>query len=430
MRILSIIFSALVWCVVQAHADELPLVSLTSNHGIAFTYLRSDLQDTVSISIAFHGGMAADDSTGPATAYLAPGLMTTGAGGKSSSELYEAFQDVGGSFSLYANTDQTYADLSAPSKRIVGAAILANLVLTKPDFPELKLQQRREALSERVEETNAYPETAMQKALILAAAEPHVYQNYFNPTAEAVRRVMPADLRPWVARHITRDRVLISVVGNLDYDKAREIIDLVLDGLPELSDLPDTPRMSLKPAPIQPIRIAFDTGDQAILNMNMAQSFRADLKQWVAASMLSQIFAGDQKSRLFKDIRESSGATYGLQPNLAFYDALLLNGVSGRIAKGNADATVALVKKSWDKFREEGPTDDEIANARVSMQQLIGNVSRDHTRFSGFIRDYLTGHWTAAEIARLPRLIDEINLKEKATLDELYPENPIIVIAQ
>ena len=58
---------------------------------------------------------------------------------------------------------------------------LANLVLTKSDFPERKLVQRREALAERVEEMNAYPETAMQKAFNLAAAEPHPYQNYFNP---------------------------------------------------------------------------------------------------------------------------------------------------------------------------------------------------------------------------------------------------------
>ncbi len=430
MKSISIIFSLLFWFSTQACADDLPLVALTSFHGIPFTYLRSDLQDTVSVSVAFRGGMASDDPNGPATAFLAPGLMTAGAGGKSSSELYEAFQDVGGSFSLSANTDQTYADLSAPSKGIMGAANLANLVLTKPDFPDLKLQQRREASAERVEEINAYPETAIQKAFNRAAAEPHVYENYFNPTAQSVRRVTSADLRPWVARHITRDRILVSVVGNLDYDKVREIIDLLLAGLPEHSDLPDTPRMIFKPAPTEPIRIAFATGDQAILDFGMAQNFRADLKQWVAASMLSEIFTGDQKSRLFKDIRESSGATYGLQPNLAFYEALLLNQVTGRIAKTNVDATVALVKKSWDKFREEGPTDEEIANARANMRQLFGNVSRDHARLSGFIRDYLTGHWTTAELAQMPQLIEGIDLKDKATLKELFPENPIIVIAQ
>ncbi len=430
MKILFLVFSLLFWFSEFASAEELPLITLKSIHGIEFTYLRSDLQDTISVSIAFKGGMASDDVNGPATAYLAPALMAASAGGKTNSEMFEAFSDVGGSFSLAANTDQTYAELSAPSKGILGAAKLANLVLTKPDFPEKKFLRRRADLAARVEESAAYPETAMQVAFNFAVAEPHPYQNYFSPTANSLRSVAQSDLRPWVAKHITRDRILVAVVGNLNYDQAREIVDQVLDGLPEKSDLPETPRMQFKSAPVQPIQVAFDTGDQAILNFGMAQNFRADLKQWIAVSMLSQIFVGDQKSRLFKNIRESSGATYGLQPNLAFYEAMLVNGVTGRIAKDKVDETIALVQKSWTKFREDGPTDEEIANARANMHQLIGNVSRDHTRLSGFIRDYLTGHWTASEISHLLALIDEIDLKDKTMLQDLFPVNPIIVIAQ
>ena len=416
MKLIAVFLSFLIWSANCALADDLALVSLTTPKGITFNYLQSDIQDTVSISIAFHGGLASDDRDGPATAFLAPGLMTTGAGGKSNSELYEAFQDVGGSFSVSSNTDQTYAELSAPSKGIIGAAILANLVLTKPDFPVAKLKQKQEALAERVEEINAFPETALQKAFSLAAAELHVYQNYFSPTAESVRRVTAADLRPWVTKHITRDRILLSVVGNLDNDKAKEIVDVILDGLPQTTDLPETPRMVFKPRPLLPVRVAFDTGDQAILSVGMAQNFTADLKQWLAASMLSQIFVSDQKSRLYKEIRESTGASYGLQPNLAFYEAMFINGVSGRIAKTNVDETVALVKKSWDKFREDGPTDEEIANARANMGHYIGNSARDHVRLSGLIRDYMTGHWSTEQIRSLSRLADEIDLKDKAIL--------------
>ena len=430
MKYLAIALSILIWFGGIARAEDLPLVSLTTAKGIVFNFVRSDIQDTVAVSIAFRGGMASDDSTGPATAFIAPSLMTTGAGGKSNSELYEAFQDVGGAFSVSANTDQTYAELSAPSKRIMEAAALANLVLTKPDFPELKLKQRREALAERIEEINSYPEGALQMAFNLAAAEPHIYQNYFSPNAEAVRRVTKADLLPWVARHITRDRILVSVVGKLDHDKASEIVDIMLEGLPLHSDLPNTPRMVFKPAPRAPIRVAFATGDQAILSFGMAQDFKADLHQWLAASMLSQIFVGDQKSRLFKDIRESSGATYGLQPNLAFYDAMLVNSVSGRIDKSKIDETVALVRKSWDKFREDGPDDEEIANARANMGEYIRNSTRAHVRLSGLIRDYMTGHWTAEEIRNMPQMVEKIDLKDKALLKDLFPENPIIVIAQ
>ena len=58
MKVFWLIFSLLVGFAVHAHAEDLPLLALTSKHGINFAFLQSDLQDTVAISIAFRGGMA------------------------------------------------------------------------------------------------------------------------------------------------------------------------------------------------------------------------------------------------------------------------------------------------------------------------------------------------------------------------------------
>jgi predicted Zn-dependent peptidase len=148
MRILFTLIVALVLNFTSAFADDLPLVALKSPHGVNFGFYRSDVQNTVAIAIAFKGGLASDDPNGPAVGLLAPRLMTTGAAGQTSSELFEAFEDFGGQFSISSNPDQVYAALSAPSKGILGAAKLANLVLTRPDFPERKLTQQREAYAQ------------------------------------------------------------------------------------------------------------------------------------------------------------------------------------------------------------------------------------------------------------------------------------------
>jgi zinc protease len=430
MKIMFAIIAAVLLVMVPALANDFPLVELKSPHGITFSFYRSDVQNTVAVAVAFKGGLASDDMNGPATGLIAPGLLTTGAGGQSSAELFELFQDVGGRFSISSNPDQTYAELSAPSKGILGAAKLVNLVLTHPDFPEKKLVRERESFAQRVEEYGAYPDSKMQQAFAAAVSEPHPYQNYFNPSAEAVRRVTRADLMPWMAQHITKDGILVAVVGNLEPAEAKAIVDQMLDGLPEKSDIIPTPKMVFKIPPPLPVKLAADTGDQAILTMGTAFAFNANLEEWASAYMLSQIFTGDQKSRLFKDIRESTGATYGLQPLVNFYEVSMLNAVTGRVAKADLDKTVALIKKSWDQFRIKGPSDDEITNAKASMAHYFGDLSRKHAAMAGFIRDYLTGHWTTAQIAALPSVIFKVNLKDPATLQKLFPENPIVVIAQ
>jgi zinc protease len=430
MKIIFAVIVAMLVIMAPARADDFPLVELKSPHGITFSFYRSDVQNTVAIAVAFKGGLASDDQNGPATGLIAPGLLTTGAGGQSSAELFELFQDFGGRFSISSNPDQTYAELSAPSKGILGAAKLVNLVLTRPDFPEKKLVRERESFAQRVEEYGAYPDSKMQQAFAATVSEPHPYQNYFNPSAEAVRRVTRADLAPWMARHITRDGILVSVVGNLEPAEAEAIVDQMLDGLPEKSDIAPTPKMVFKTPPANPVTLALDTGDQAILTMGSAFAFSADLEEWSSAYMLSQIFSGDQKSRLFKELREATGATYGLQPLVSFYEVSMLNAVAGRVAKTDLDKTVALIKNSWDQFRMKGPSDDEVSNAKASMARYFGDISRNHAAMAGFIRDYLTGHWTTTQIAALPSLIYNLNLKDPARLQKLFPENPIIVIAQ
>jgi zinc protease len=429
MKLSALVLSIFISTISVLHAEDLPLTELKTPHGVRFSFFKSDVQNTVAVALAFKGGVASD-ATGDATGFLAPGLMMAGAGGKTASELYEALQDFGGGVSLTSNADQTYGLLSAPLKGIMGAAKIANLVLTRPDFPEQKLLQRREALAQRLEEYSVYPDAKMQVAFAAAAAWPHVYDNYNNPSPQSVRNVSRATMAPWAARHITKDGIIVSVVGNLSNEDAASLVDQLLDGLPEKSDITATPKMVFKAAPTAPIILNLQTGDQALLTMGTAYAFNYNLKDWIAATMLSAIFAGDQKTRLFKDIRESTGATYGLQPSFNFNEMALGNAVMGRIAKAEIEKTTALVKKSWDNFRVGGPTDDEITNAKVNMQHYLGDLGRNHYAMAGFVRDYMTGHWTTAQIAKLPELVEASNLKDKALLTKLFPETPIIVIAQ
>lgn len=429
MKIFSVL-AVLLAFTVPVLAESLNIVELKTPHGVRFSFLRSDIQNTVAIAVAFKGGVGSDDPAGPATGTIAPALMTAGAGGKTASELYELMQDFGASYTLHSTADQTYGFLSAPSKGINGAAKLANLVLTHPDFPDKKLAERRESMAQRLEEYASYPDSKLQSAFNAAVSEPHPYENFNNPSPASVRRITRGDMAQWMANHITKDGILVSVVGDLEPAEAGVLVDQMLDGVPEKTALKASPAMIFKSPPAQAIELRVDTGDQALIVMGSSYAFDSNLKDWLAAGMLSSIFSGDQKSRLFKDIREASGATYGLQPVLSFSDAVFSNGILGRIAKADSDKTLALIKSSWDKFRISGPSEDEIRNAKANMQRYFTDLARNHEAMAGFVRDYMTGHWTSAEIAQLPELVATSDLRDAKLLAKLFPEKPLVVIAK
>jgi zinc protease len=415
---------------VLAQAADLKLEALTSPHGIPFTYVYSDVQSAVALSVGFKGGIANDDPNSPVAGYLVPSLIGLGAGGKTAAELYESFQDVGGQYSLSVDTDYTYGSLTAPAKGILGAAKLANLVLTKPDFPEKKLLEQREAIFKSINENLSYAETKSYVAFAKAITEPHPYDYYYNPAPELFRSVTRDDLISWTKHHITLDGIAVSIVGDVTQTEAAAIVDAALDGLAAKSDLPTVKSVVFKAPPAQPIRINADTGDQVVIRIGAAFTTNQTLAERQATSLLIGSFGGDQKSRLFKDIREVSGATYGLQSSAEIAALLSTNQVSGRISKKGAEETIALIKKSWDRFREEGPTDEEIANAKSSRAQSYLDTKRDHSQLANQIRNYLVSGLSNEDFLNAPKSLASLNLKDKTLLAKLYPPNPVIVVVQ
>jgi zinc protease len=429
MRTLVVIF---IWWATAfaATAGNIPLVEFKTPHGIRVTYFHSDTQDTVAIAVAFDCGTACDGVNGTATGPLAVSMLYEGADGKSSSELYESLQDVGANFSIDATPDQTYGSISAPTRGIDGAVGLINSILRHPDMPENRFKRRRDTMARRAEESSFYPESAIQKAFFETGIGPHPYLNYFAPKPENIRAVQLSDLKPWLKSHLNLKDVIVSLVGNVDQAHASALVDRLFDGLPETSDLKPVPVVQFETPLSGPIILKGDKSGQASIVVGSIFPRDVALNDWVAGYMLSSIFSGDQKSRLFKDIREGTAVTYGLQPSINFYEALAVNSVRGRISTVNANETLMRIGKSWDKFRNEGPTASEVDNARAEQLNTLNVLSRNHESFAGMLRDYRTGHWSTAEIAGLPDVIRNVNLNDPAVLKRYFSEKPIVVVAQ
>ncbi|MDE2445346.1 MAG: insulinase family protein [Alphaproteobacteria bacterium] len=430
MNRLFLALAALLVSVGMALGQRLPLVEFVTPHGISVTLMPSAVQDTVAIALAFDCGTACDDPKGPATGTIAPAMFLAGADGKTSSELYESFQDFGGDLNFSSTPDQIYASVSAPSAGIEGAVKLVNLVFRKPDFPEKRFLKMRESSARQAEEAASYPEFRAQKAFLQAGIGDHVYVEALNTSPDRIRAVQRADLFVWQKRHLMLKNIIVTVVGKVDQAKAGLLVDTLLDGLPASTDLPPVPAVTFKQGGADPIAVAGDQNNQAYVIAGSIFPRAPALSDWMAGLMLNSIFSGDQKSRLFKDLREATGATYGMQPSINYLEAMELNYVSGRVSKDGLEKTLAIIAKSWAKFRTDGPTPEEVQNAKVNQINAISILARNHLGAANTLRDYRTGHWTTDQIASIPDVIASVNLNDPAVLNRYFSQNPIVVVAQ
>ncbi len=418
-------------CNFGANADQLDLHEYKSPKGFRFSLANSEIQDTVALSFAFECGLVCDDQKNYAAGYVA--TATAKAGGTlslSAAETSESFRDAGARFSLSANSDQTYIDISAPSRGIDRAVALANDVLTKPVLPEKTMLRLREQMAKQREENELSAEVKAFASFVEAGVNAEAYAQYFSPHAADLRAVQLVQLQPWLRNHLVTKNVLVAVMADITPERAGILVDSVLKDLPVEGPLKFPPAGALKPVGTDVITIAGDGGAQAVVNFGSINMRPETLQEWLSGNMLAKIFAEGSKSRLFADVREKIGATYGLDLDFNFYESMAMNRVVGRVGLDRLDQALAQMRLSWKTFREEGPTDAEISEAKASMLNEMNNVSRDHARAAGTIRDYLTGHWTSDEIANMPSLIMNANLKDKALLAKLFPLNPIVVVAR
>lgn len=429
LNILAVSAFALLAAMTSADA-QIPLQSFTTAQGHPVVLLQDKVQDSVAIALAFKCGLACDKEDEYAAGLLAPALTMEGAGGESSSEIFEDFMDTGGTLNFSANSDETYLSLSAPRSGLEDAIKITNMVLTKPDFPENRLAQKRDRLATSIDETKLDAEIKAQLAFIDAGVGTSSYDHYFSPRSEDIRKVTSAQLKTWLQRHVATDGVLIAVVGNIEKAKAGEMVDKLLAGLPQKSDDTKFPVLTFQKPKATPVVVDGDGGKQLVVNFGMIGNRPASLSDWLGGSMLARIFSSGQKSRLFAQVREATGQTYGLDSDFNFYEQLGMNRIKGRLGTTNLDQSLAVMRKAWDEFRANGPTEAEIKEARFDMLNELGNVMRDHQAAAERLRDYLTGRWSVDELAQMPEIISGIDLQDKTLRERFFTPDPITVIVK
>ena len=113
---------------------------------------------------------------------------------------------------------------------------------------------------------------------------------------------------------------------------------------------------------------------------------KRDDPDWYAAQVLNEILGGGGfRGRLMKEIREKRGLAYGVSTGLVpyRYAGLILGSVAtenGRVAE-----SIALIRQEWQRMRDEGPTEDELRDAKILSDRLVPARARFDGRVAGLL---------------------------------------------
>ena len=347
--------------VLVKYADAFEIKQVTSNSGITAWLVEDHKNPLITMQFMVRSGSSIDPKTKTGLAYLVSGLLDEGAGDLDSKSFQAALEKNSIALSFDARMDSFSGTLSTLTETKEEAFLLLALAIKEPRFdPEPTLRVKSQiAASLRASKEN--PNNIAGKLWWQLAFPSHAYGRPKKGTPETLASITREDMKDYVNKNLIKDNISISVVGDITTGELSAVLDDIFGDLPSSSSRNELRNTRVK-----------NSGETVVVERDIPQSvvifghdgIKRDDADWYAATILFEILAGGFGSRLTEEIREKRGLTYGVAAYpLPLDKAGVIVGsvstVNGRVAE-----SIRLIRDIWRRFGEEGPTIEEIQNAK------------------------------------------------------------------
>jgi zinc protease len=317
----------------------------------------------IAMSFSFQDGSASDPPEKPGLTYFLSGMLDEGAG-ELDSEAFRELRDqlsfrisfessadtFGGSFqTLTENRDRSFAALK--------------LALQQPRFDAEPLERVRGQIVLSLNDDAQDPESIAFDRWRETVLAGHPYARNGHGTVNGIIKVTADDLRSRKAALFTKDKLLIAVVGDIDAQSLGRLLDETFGGLPSHGPASKLANASVAKGPL--INVIERDIPQSIIQFGHAGITR-DHPDFIVAYVMNDILGGSGfGSRLIDEIREKRGLTYSVYSQLLPLErvGLFLGGAATRNER--VGETIELIKKELARFAAEGPTIQELADAKT-----------------------------------------------------------------
>lgn len=377
-----------------AQATILDIKEVTSKSGIKAWLVEDHTIPVISVKYLFSGSGAINDA--PEKQGLARILSNTldeGAGEYTSEQFQSILDNKSISLSFSTGRDDFGGSLKTLSKNKDQAFLLLNLALTKPRFDQEAVNRMIAANLTRIRSDMTDPDWMVARLLNSVVYKGHPYEMNSGGTLSSLPKITPDDLRSKVKNSLTRDRLIISVAGDISEAELALLLDKVFGTLPAKAETKNIGAVKFADAPStvllkQPIPQTIIQASLPGIRMDDPDYFAADIMNFILGS-------SGFGSRLTEVIREQNGLTYGIYTSMDMMDHAALFTLSTSTENNSAAKVIDLTRKEFERIKAEDVSAEEIKDAQ---SYLIGSTPLSLTS-----TDQIAGMMLAFQRYNLPK---------------------------
>jgi zinc protease len=385
----------------------------TLSNGLKVVIVEDRRLPLISYRLTFRTGDAQDPTELPGLTDLMAGLLTEGTASRSSREIADEVARIGASLTAGANSDYTtVASSSLASFSDVVLELMADVTL-RPSFPENEVELTKQNTIESLKQQRAQPSFLATEMVSRVMYGDHPYA-VVAPTPESIKATTRDRMVSFHRARLVPNNAVLILVGDLNSDQVLKRIEQLFGdwnpGEIAVENFPAPPLRSSRSAYIVD-RPGSAQSNIVIANAGMTRTS----PDYFPMLLMHTVLGANASSRLFMNLREEKGYTYGAYSTL---DARRTAGTFRASAEVRTPVTGDSLKEFFyelNRIRAERVSQKEIEDAksyltgvfpiRLETQEgLIDQVVQ--IKMFGLPDDYLETYRDRVQAVTIDQIMD------------------------
>ncbi len=346
----------------------LPRPTETSlRNGLDVLVLEQHKLPTVTLSLIVKTGALSDPKDLPGLAKFTAEMLREGTTHRSSAQLAAEMDEIGATFDALAEFGSSLSTLAASGlvdnlDKIL--ELTADMVLN-PTFPAEELQKYKTRQSADLEQQRADPDFLSHERFFRA-----LYRDFpaavISATPDSLKRVTAEDLKGFHTRYYVPNNAILGVVGDVT---AAQIMPLLEKHFGAWKKQPvASPASGALPSPAAKKVYLIDRPGSVQTNIVIGNvSLRRADPDFIPLTVMNRVLGGGPTGRLFLNLREAKGYTYGAYSTLHadIYPGPWM--ASTEVRNQVTDGSMNEMMKEFRRIRDEKVPDGELDDARRAI---------------------------------------------------------------
>lgn len=364
----ALLLSCVSWSV-PADAIHIPVKRWTAKNGMTLLLVERHSLPTVQVEVLLKTGSVYDPEDKAGLAFLTAGLLDEGTTTRSSVEIAEEIDFIGGSLSASADADYTSVSLKVLKKDVkVGFDLLSD-ILIHPAFPADDVERIRQQVLGGLMADKDEPGIVAEKTFDRLLFGVHPYHRPVEGMEETIPKIQRQDIVNFHNTYYRPNNTIIAIVGDITQEEIETLVKQYL-GRWEKKKIPAIQISKASNPTSRKVEIIDKDLTQANILLGHLGIDRANPDFYALMVMNYILGGGGFSSRLLTVIRENQGLAYSVESG---YDARYYPGrfmVSLQTKNATANTAIQEVLKQIQQIRTSPVTDQELDEAK---SYLVGS---------------------------------------------------------